>query len=91
MFVRNLERGKVEETRRVKREAKLKKEGKEVGGSKGGDSQAVEKGDESVVDVGGNGRRKGFERRFRQNEVKGKDSMQREQPDEVKRVLSKIF
>ena len=34
---------------------------------------------------------RGTERRFRQNEVKGKASRQTEQADEVTRVLSKIF
>ncbi|KAI4244558.1 MAG: hypothetical protein LQ352_006777, partial [Teloschistes flavicans] len=43
-----------------------------------------------VEDV--HGGKKGFERRFRQNEVKVKKSTpEQQQSEEVKRVLSKIF
>ncbi|KAL8666294.1 MAG: hypothetical protein Q9202_001563 [Teloschistes flavicans] len=72
-FLKGVEEGKKEETRRKKREDREKKDaGKEV------------------EDV--NGGKKGFERRFRQNEVKVKKSApEQQQSEEVKRVLSKIF
>ena len=79
-FLGNLERAKVEETRRRKREGRKKV-----------------LGDDGVVDekVGeGEKGRAGFERRFRQIEVRMKTEKGRgreEQPEEVKRVLSKIF
>lgn len=71
-FLGNLERAKMEETRRRKREGK------------GEDAKAG--GEEK--------RRGGFERRFRQNEVRTmtpKGRGREEQPEQVKRVLSKIF
>ena len=76
-FLGNLERAKVEGTRRRRREGRK-------GGGDGGDGKA--RGDEKG--------RSGFERRFRQSEVKAKTSKgegRQEQPEEVKRVLSKIF
>lgn len=75
-FLRNLERGKVEGRRRVKRERRAEREG-------GGDG--VE---------GANGKVKRattFERRFRQNEVRGGEEDAVEQSDETKRILSRIF
>jgi len=93
-FLRNLERARVDETRKQKRE---KREGKEMGD--GGDGEKARKGDVEikavavVKDTEGRGeksKQKGFERRFRQNEVKGKPEKKTEQP-EVRRVLSKIF
>ncbi|KAL9597122.1 MAG: hypothetical protein Q9219_005344 [cf. Caloplaca sp. 3 TL-2023] len=75
-FLRGVERGKVEETRRRKREGKMVEDGNNVDG----------------VGVGGTvGRNKEFERTFRQNEVKKKKREMDEQPEDVKRVLSKIF
>lgn len=84
-FLKNLERSKVEETRKQKRQ---KKEGN--GPIKGKDPK-IGKAQEATSNGGGEARRKGFERRFRQNEVKGHGGRQTEQPDEVQRVLSKIF
>lgn len=76
-FLRNLERGKVEGRRRAKRERREEREG--VGEQEGG----VENG---KVKGGGS-----FERRFRQNEVVGRDDKAVEQSDETKRILSRIF
>jgi ESF2/ABP1 family protein len=91
-FIRNLERSKVEETRRSKREKKKEREGvdervdlERVSGRKAKEEEKA--GDRNSVDS----KRTGFERRFRQNEVKGKTNKGSEQPDEVQRVLSKIF
>ncbi len=79
-FLRNLERGRVEDTRRAKRERRAEREGVADAGGEGVAEEArVEKG---------KGR---FERRFRQNEVKGRDEKDVEQSDETKRVLSRIF
>ena len=91
-FLKNLERSKVEATRREK---KRKREGDvqkdvddeflpEPENGIAADHQPVQH--ESEV-----GKTKGFERSFRQNEVKGNRHTQPDQPDEVKRVLSKIF
>ena len=77
-FLRNLERGKVEGTRRLKRERKAEREG-------GGEGGGVEK-DEKRKE-----KRGGFGRKFRQNEVKGRDEKTLEQSDETKRILSRIF
>lgn len=74
-FLRNLERGKVEGTRRVKRERKAEREGV---GEEAGPARAKEKPN-------------GFARRFRQNEVRGTEAQGAEQSDETKRVLSRIF
>lgn len=82
-FLGNLERAKVEETRRRKREGR---EGRKK--ALGGDGVHDEKADEEVKGRGA------FERRFRQSEVRTKTAKGRgreEQPEEVKRVLSKIF
>lgn len=96
-FLKNLERARVEETRRLKRE---KREGRardeeEEGGSNalGRDVALDARAQRTAVNTRGKdeGKRKGFERRFRQNEVKSKANNQIEQPDEVRRVLSKIF
>ena len=74
-FLKNLERGRVEDTRRMKREKKAEREG---GGKEMGVAKEKEK-------------KNGFERRFRQNEVKGREEKGVEQSDETKRVLSRIF
>ena len=81
-FLRQVDMGKVEETRRKKREGREKAKERE------------DEGEMVVTPMEGNDKAekgRGFERRFRQNEVKGKASRQTEQADEVKRVLSKIF
>ena len=75
-FLRNLERSKVEGTRRAKWERKVAREG--GGGGETGTAKGKEKAD-------------GFERRFRQNEVKGREGQGVEQSDETKRILSRIF
>ena len=74
-FLRNLERGKVEDTRRAKKEKKAKREGGEK--------------EKTVAEGKKNTSR--FERRFRQNEVKAREEKGMEQSDETKRILSKIF
>ena len=90
-FLKQLEQSKIEETRRSKREKREGAGGEDmvdVEGNKGAKAKEGQKaGDRSGVDS----KRTGFERRFRQNEVKGTASRGTEQPDEVKRVLSKIF
>lgn len=75
-FLRNLERSRVEETRRMKRERKAEREG----GGKEGEGMAKEK------EMGNR-----FERRFRQNEVRTREENTTEQSDETRRILSKIF
>ena len=81
-FLKQVEMGKVEETRRKKKEGKRKrKEGEDEGHMVAIPMNGNEKDEKGML----------FERRFRQNEVKGKASRQTEQADEVKRVLSKIF
>ncbi len=72
-FLKGVERGKVEETKKRKRKAKEERAGT---------------GDE-VKNAVVEGVKGGFERRFRQNEVKKREVQ--DQPDEVTRVLSKIF
>lgn len=95
-FLKNLERARVDETRRQKRE-KRETKGQEMenNGDKAWKSDVAIDTPARPKPVGGRGenegKRKGFERRFRQNEVKGKAKKQTEQPDEVRRVLSKIF
>ena len=91
-FLKNLERSKVEETRREK---KRKREG---GTSNKGDKDSITKegnGDglmkPKAQPRATEGKQKSFERRFRQNEVKADRSKQSQQSEEVKRVLSKIF
>lgn len=84
-FLRNLERGRVEVTRRVKRERRAEKE---RGGSGNGEGAGKET---RVENDKGKAKGGGFERRFRQNEVKGRDEKGMEQSDETKRVLSRIF
>ncbi len=84
-FLKNLERSKVEETRKQKRQMK------EENGLIERKDPKIDKTQEPTSNGGGAGKRKGFERRFRQNEVKGNGGRQAEQPDEVQRVLSKIF
>ena len=81
-FLKHVEMGKVEDTRRKKREGREKAKERE------------DKGEVMVMPMDGNDKAekvRGIERRFRQNEVKGKTSRQPEQADEVTRVLSKIF
>ncbi|KAL8870718.1 MAG: hypothetical protein Q9174_003300 [Haloplaca sp. 1 TL-2023] len=79
-FLRGVERGKVEETRRKKKEAR---EGKSrvVDGDGHGKDEVVEEA------------KRGFERRFRQNEVKARKQAGQpsQQPEDVSRVLAKIF
>lgn len=88
-FLKGVEGGKVEETRRRKREAR---EEKRMGGGDGNAGKDDMGGKAEVKNKeGGEGKRKGFESRFRQNEVTGKLAKKPEQSDEVKRVLSKIF
>lgn len=74
-FLRGVDRAKVEEGKKRKREGKREKV----------KEQRVE--DEGVV---GGEKQSGFERRFRQNEVRNRKKVEG-QPDEVNRVLGKIF
>lgn len=84
-FLRNLERGRMEDTRRMKREKKAEREGVANGRDEGyGKDARVDKKKDK-------GKEGGFERRFRQNEVKGGNEKGVEQSDEVTRVLSRIF
>ncbi|KAI4166739.1 MAG: hypothetical protein LQ343_007800 [Gyalolechia ehrenbergii] len=76
-FLRGVERGKVEDTKRRKRNRKVDDAKKLDGSGKDGKERKE-------------GERSGYERRFRQNEVKRKRDGE-EQPEDVKRVLSKIF
>lgn len=89
-FLRGVEMGRVEETRKRKREAR---EGKAEGKNKLVGEVHVGTGvmPESQREGSGQGKEKSFERRFRQNEVKSTKNKGPEQSDEVKRVLSKIF
>ncbi len=84
-FLKNLERSKVEATRKQKRQ---KKEGD---GPVEGKDTNIDKAQETTGNGAGEGKRRGFERRFRQNEVRGKGGAEIEQLNEVQRVLSKIF
>lgn len=72
-FLKGVERGRVQETKKRKRKENTGREA------------TVDEAKNAVAE-GTNG---GFERRFRQNEVKKREVQ--EQPDEVRRVLSKIF
>lgn len=84
-FLRNLERGRMEDTRRMKKEKKAEREGIANG-------RYERDGKEANVDKKKDkGKGGGSERRFRQNEVKGGKERGVEQSDEVKRVLSSIF
>ncbi|KAL8769932.1 MAG: hypothetical protein Q9209_004179 [Squamulea sp. 1 TL-2023] len=74
-FLRGVERAKIEEGKKRKREGKRAKE--------------KDRGLEDGV-VEGKGKQDGFERRFRQNEVKSRKKVEG-QPEDVSRVLSKIF
>ena len=91
-FLRNIERSKVEETRREKRR-KREESAKEVVDQK----DAAGPPDEAVSTRQDSGKGsdkakpKRFERRFRQNEVYRNERRQTDQPEEVRRVLSKIF
>ena len=91
-FLKNLERSKVEETRKEKRR---RKEESQPGENKTGhdlgrdDRDCI--GHQEPQEVSKGGGKKSFERRFRQNEVKQNGSRQSDQSDDVKRVLSKIF
>ncbi|KAL8944348.1 MAG: hypothetical protein Q9216_000533 [Gyalolechia sp. 2 TL-2023] len=76
-FLRGVERGKVEDTKRRKRHRRIGDENKMIGN--------VEEGKD-----GKEGESSRYQRRFRQNEVKRKRDGE-EQPEDVKRVLSKIF
>ncbi|MCJ1300565.1 RNA-binding ATPase activator esf2 [Hypocenomyce scalaris] len=89
-FLGNLERAKVEGTRRRKKAAREGQSGEGGPEKGGGEVEAVEEEEEEEEEKG----RARFERRFRQNEVRVKTAKGRgheEQPEEVKRVLSKIF
>lgn len=88
VFLRNLERGRVEDTRRVKRERRVEREGGAMGSGEGaGKETRVE-----TEKVKGQRKGPGFESRFRQNEVKSRDEKSIvEQSEETKRVLSRIF
>lgn len=93
-FLRNLERSKVEATRRAKRRKKEEdKSGKGDEGLRPGKEREEVPMAQEVPDGRGEGKKKRFERTFRQNEVRGigNGSKQSDQPDEVQRVLSKIF
>lgn len=81
-FLKHVEMGKVEDTRRRKREGREK--AKDQGDRR--EMPVMPKHGNDEVEKG-----RGAERRFRQNEVKGKAGRQTEQADEVTRVLSKIF
>ncbi len=74
-FLRGVERAKVEEGKKRKREGKREKV----------KEQGVE--DEGAVE---GEKQSGFERRFRQNEVRNRRKVEG-QPDDVSRVLGKIF
>lgn len=88
-FLKNLERSKVEETRRQKR---MKKEANERPPMEGDGMKTTTTAAPATTNKGDvESKQKGFERRFRQNEVKGTGCRQPQQPDEVQRVLSKIF
>lgn len=78
-FLRGVERAKVEEGRRRKKEGK-------------GEEAGVERvdGDDDGVVVAGEEKRGKFERRFRQNEVRSRGKVEG-QSEDVSRVLSKIF
>ena len=91
-FLRNLERSKVEAARREKRKKKLGEGPKEDG-----EDNAMDPADEGALEhqkeqheVNG-GKRKHFERRFRQNEVKAMDTTDSKETDDVRRILGKIF
>ncbi|KAL8997599.1 MAG: hypothetical protein Q9169_003146 [Polycauliona sp. 2 TL-2023] len=73
-FLRGVERAKVEEGKKRKREGRKEK-------------VKEENGKEGMVE---GEKQKGFERRFRQNEVKSRKKFEG-QPEDVSRVLSKIF
>ena len=74
-FLRNMERARVEGTRRAKAERRAER-------ARGAVDTEVAEG---VVKTDA------FERRFRQNEVKGREEQPVEQSVETRRVLSKIF
>ncbi|MCJ1360492.1 MAG: RNA-binding ATPase activator esf2 [Icmadophila ericetorum] len=79
-FLEGVEKGKMLRTR-------LEKEESRKGKGEDDDSEKIMEAEETPKKQS-----KGFERRFRQNEVKVKNTRTvEEQPDEVKRVLSKIF
>ena len=77
--MRDLEGSKVEETRKRKREKKAETRDRDD------DKKELRKARAP------NDREMGEQRRFRQSDVKGRSQKGPEQPDEVKRVLSKIF
>ncbi|KAI9836635.1 MAG: hypothetical protein M1819_001269 [Sarea resinae] len=84
LFVRNVERAKMLEGMEAKKKKKLEKAGGVTVGPAGEEGAA--RGDRDG--------RHGFKREFRQNEVRvrtAKDRTDTEQPEEVRRVLSKIF
>lgn len=96
-FLRDVQGGKVEKTRRERMEMKQqkKKKSREEEGEKGTmvDGGGVEDSAEGKGDMAGLPLRaeRWEQRRFRQSEVKGSGKNCEKQPDEVTRVLSKIF
>lgn len=74
-FLRGVERAKVEEGKKRKREGKGEK------------AKELRMDDGVVV---GEEKQEGFERRFRQNEVRRRKKVEG-QPEDVSRVLGKIF
>ena len=90
-FLRNLERSKVEATRREKREKREKDNlVNHESGLTGEEGKEAPK-TQSMPDEAAEGRRKHFERNFRQNEVVRNGKREPSQLEDVKRVLSKIF
>lgn len=102
--VRREEREREERVRvgvgRDRREREAFLRGVEGGRKRGENKRKVgageeEKGEVGVVDgmvnEGGGWRGRGEQSRFRQSDVKGREKVGGEQPDEVTRVLSKIF
>lgn len=88
LFLEAVQRGKVEGTRRRKREGREGKDGGRDGGMEGVDRD--EGGETEIAEAKGK-RKGGVERRFRQNEISGKRQGRGEPSEDVKRVLSKIF
>ncbi|KAL8854305.1 MAG: hypothetical protein Q9221_000791 [Calogaya cf. arnoldii] len=76
-FLRGVERAKVEDGKKKKREGKKQKE--KAKGSRVDNEPMV-----------GEEKQEGYERRFRQNEVRSRKKVER-QPEDVSRVLGKIF
>ena len=91
-FVRNVGRAKMLEgvaRKRAKREERARMDGDDVEGGGGGGGDGRGEGQEKVSEK----KEDRFQRHFRQNEVKAKSQVDgpQDQPEAVKRVLSKIF